>query len=284
MNEYLGKVCPYCKTPFRPDDEVVVCSQCEMPHHKDCWVENQGCTTFGCLGTIKAAEDGAPSVTATQMQYEESRPVGNSVFCTRCGARNSASDAFCFQCGNRLQTVQVQQPPAYAQVNNNTYQQPNNTYAAQQQNYNYQSNQSVSIDEDVQRLVGTNTEYYIPKFQKMKAQNKQTSWNWPAFLVTPYWMIYRKMYGFGAAVLAVDLFVSLVGSGFISLLAFCGYIALGILGNNLYMKHLEEKADRARAMSEPYKSQYITANSGVNTTATILTIIGRTLLVSILTA
>ena len=53
MNDYTGKICPYCKTAFKPDDEIVVCSECDMPHHKDCWIENQGCTTFGCLGTIK---------------------------------------------------------------------------------------------------------------------------------------------------------------------------------------------------------------------------------------
>ena len=41
MNDYTGKICPYCKTAFKPDDEIVVCSECDMPHHKDCWIENQ---------------------------------------------------------------------------------------------------------------------------------------------------------------------------------------------------------------------------------------------------
>ena len=47
MNDYTGKICPYCKTAFKPDDEIVVCSECDMPHLKDCWIQNQGCTTFG---------------------------------------------------------------------------------------------------------------------------------------------------------------------------------------------------------------------------------------------
>ena len=34
----------------------MVCSACEMPHHKDCWIENQGCTTFGCQGTIRGVD------------------------------------------------------------------------------------------------------------------------------------------------------------------------------------------------------------------------------------
>ena len=98
MSDYIGKICPYCKTGFTSEDEVVVCSQCEMPHHKECWIENQGCTTFGCMGTIKAADGSATSVTATQMNYDD----GGYVFCTQCGTRTSSSSAFCTNCGNRL--------------------------------------------------------------------------------------------------------------------------------------------------------------------------------------
>ena len=54
--DFIGKVCPYCKTEFKEGDDVVVCSVCEMPHHKECWIENKACTTFGCTGTIVGAE------------------------------------------------------------------------------------------------------------------------------------------------------------------------------------------------------------------------------------
>lgn len=49
---YIGKSCPYCKTPFQKEDVVVFCSVCEMPHHLSCWQANEGCTTFGCTGLI----------------------------------------------------------------------------------------------------------------------------------------------------------------------------------------------------------------------------------------
>ena len=51
--EYIGKTCPYCKTPLVEGDTVVFCSVCDMPHHLSCWQDNQGCTTFGCTGSIK---------------------------------------------------------------------------------------------------------------------------------------------------------------------------------------------------------------------------------------
>jgi hypothetical protein len=116
----------------------------------------------------------------------------------------------------------------------------------------------------------------------MKAEGKSASWNWSAFLVTPYWMMYRKMYGYAAAILVADIIISLIGSAFLSLLAIGGYITFGILGNSIYMKHLESKANQAKAMSEPYKSQFIASNGGVNMTVTVLAIIGRAILVGVL--
>lgn len=291
MNDYTGKICPFCKTEFKPNDEIVVCSECDMPHHKDCWVENQGCTTFGCLGTIKSVDNVATSVTSQRMDFEDSRSrsVENSVYCTRCGSQNAATSSFCSRCGNRLTTSEpTLQAPVYSQsnpANQNPYayvNQQNFTY--QQSNYSsgYSAYQSENIDSDIQQLIGVKAEYYIPKFQEMKAQNKQTSWNWPAFLVAPYWMIYRKMYGYGAGVLAISFVLSLIGSGFLSLLSLAGYIALGIYGNNIYMKFLEGKATQAKSMNEPFKSQFVIQNSGVNTTATVLTIIGYALLTIII--
>ena len=52
MDRVRDKVCPYCKTRINDIEDVVVCSKCNMLHHKSCWIENKGCTTFGCTGTI----------------------------------------------------------------------------------------------------------------------------------------------------------------------------------------------------------------------------------------
>ncbi len=49
---YVGKTCPYCKTPFKQEDVVVFCNTCSMPHHLACWQANEGCTTYGCSGLI----------------------------------------------------------------------------------------------------------------------------------------------------------------------------------------------------------------------------------------
>lgn len=288
MNDYTGKICPYCKTAFKPDDEIVVCSECDMPHHKDCWIENQGCTTFGCLGTIKAAGNDNSSVTTKEMNFEDiSQPARVTVYCTKCGAQNASTSLFCSKCGNRLSTPVVAHAPTFQQsdpANTNPY-----AYVSQQGAAYYQGSNNNSlgyntaeIDADIQMLIGVKSEYYIPKFQEMSAQNKKNTWNWPAFLIEPYWMLYRKMYAYGAAVLGISFVLFLLGTTIGSLLSLCGYIALGIFGNYIYMNFLEKKATQVKAMNEPYKTQFVMQNSGVNSTAAILTAIGYALLVIIL--
>jgi hypothetical protein len=48
-----------------------------------------------------------------------------------------------------------------------------------------------------------------------------------------------------------------------------------VLGNSIYMKYIENKANQAKAMGEPNKSYFITTNAGVNSTAAIIAVIGR---------
>jgi len=61
--EEVGKTCPYCRFPLKPDEQVVTCPACKLPHHADCWSENRGCTTYGCRGAAGAAPAGAPMPT-----------------------------------------------------------------------------------------------------------------------------------------------------------------------------------------------------------------------------
>lgn len=218
MNKYIGKICPFCKTEFKEGDDIVVCSTCDMPHHKDCWIENQGCTTFGCLGTIKSADEAVTSVTENEMSYDDIIPV-----------------------------------EIYFQE---------------------------ETDTDVYQLIGTNSEYYVPRFQEIKNQKRITSWNWVAFWVTPYWFIYRKMYAYGYGILGAELIINFIPG--LSSFSIGGNVALGIFANYIYMKHLENKAQVANSMSEPFKKQYVLKNSGTNILATILTIIGYEILVALL--
>lgn len=82
MEDYIGKICPFCKTEIKEGDAVKVCPSCGIPHHEACWEENKGCTTFGC----------------SEQHYEEQHTNPTDV-CVNCGAPLGDGQEFCPKCG-----------------------------------------------------------------------------------------------------------------------------------------------------------------------------------------
>lgn len=68
MEAFPDKICPYCKSKIDIADGFVICSECLMPHHKQCWIENNGCTTFGCDGTVDSPK---PVDDVINLDYED---------------------------------------------------------------------------------------------------------------------------------------------------------------------------------------------------------------------
>jgi len=58
VKSHIGKTCPYCQFPIKQDSEVVQCPSCKVPHHRECWQDNGGCTTFGCNETTSRLVEG----------------------------------------------------------------------------------------------------------------------------------------------------------------------------------------------------------------------------------
>ncbi len=119
------------------------------------------------------------------------------MFCKNCGKELDSTVAFCPNCGT----------PTEVKTGYDFY----NQY----------------IDDDVKKLIDKNEAYYLTKFTEMKQNGKKTSWNWPAFLVSPLWLIYRKMYLYGVICYIVsDLFNQISGA-----LGLALGIVVGIFGN-----------------------------------------------------
>jgi len=56
-NKYLGKACPYCRFPIKKETDNVLCSECLIAHHLECWHKNKGCTTYDCKGKLCSTID-----------------------------------------------------------------------------------------------------------------------------------------------------------------------------------------------------------------------------------
>lgn len=68
----VGKTCPYCQTPIKPGVEVVVCSACKIPHHRECWLHNSGCATFGCSSSAAVISTAsAPTAVSDPLPWDE---------------------------------------------------------------------------------------------------------------------------------------------------------------------------------------------------------------------
>ena len=265
MNNYVGKICPYCKGTFNADDDIVVCSDCEMPHHKDCWISNKGCTTFGCSGTIQGIDIEVDYEISSAPKYEQRNDVtyGNApvtpAFCSSCGSPLNAGSGFCGKCGA---------PVFMAQNNTNNYGQAINNFTAkissEFKSVLHEFATSDILDQEMPEYIGIKTEYYMSQFEQLKMNKKYNSWNWAAFLISPFWCMYRKMYLQGGVILGIALLLAIIGGPFSSIITWGMWAVVGIFANYFYMYDIEKRISKGKMLQGMAKNNYIQKYGNVN--------------------
>ena len=118
-------------------------------------------------------------------------------------------------------------------------------------------------DSTAVELIGKNTDYYVSCFQKLKWSGKRTSWNWPAFFAGPWWMVYRKLYGWAAGYVLLNLLLAPEGVGIIT------WVISGLFANYIYMQHIENLTAEAKRLYGEQRTQFIRKKGGVNVAAVI---------------
>lgn len=101
-----NKTCPYCQSKIKTGADFIVCSHCGTPHHKECWNENLGCTTYGCISNpltevrpdVISTDVGAltPSSIRETLRTNESRRL---IECPNCKSQIEQSSDYCSFCG-----------------------------------------------------------------------------------------------------------------------------------------------------------------------------------------
>lgn len=184
----------------------------------------------------------------------------NVKFCTDCGHKNNKINSFCINCGNEL----VQDKLEY--VNSN-----NTKVINKKVNTITTSKVDTSIDDldmdDVNRFIAKNAEYYNQKFDQINKTGNKITWNWAAFFLNLYWMLYRKMYIQGGILVLVSIVTTAISSAIPFLGIILGWglnIVVGMYANSIYMSHVSKKLGEIEAMGPEMKDTMIIKKGGTN--------------------
>ena len=204
---YEGYSCPVCKKPFDSSDDIVACPTCGAPHHRACWQQEGHCHFEADHGTDRQwARGKKPPQTASASQAE----AGDTRPCPHCGQPNPSFAEFCSRCGQSTGAEEWHTPQTPPVGTGRPYGEYSPFHVA------IDPMGGVSPEEEIEDIpaqelaafVGPNAAYYLPRFQKMAKNGSKCHWNWAAFLLTPYWLLYRKQYLSGILVLVVEIVLS----------------------------------------------------------------------------
>ena len=202
---YEGLSCPYCQTRFEETDDIVACPVCGAPHHRACWKEHGACAHTDTHNTDRQwTRDSATSEASADTDTKQ-HPCGN------CGTDNSPYAEFCSHCGRPLDAEAWHSEPQAPPFQGGS---PFGEYAPFRSQTSYHADFSPhdTIEgetmADLAAVVQTNTPYYLPKFRTLSQKNAKLSWNWAAFLIPSYWLLFRKQYLLGSLLLLIEITLS----------------------------------------------------------------------------
>ncbi len=265
------KFCPYCGKELSEYDKE------HWAEHKNIDFENIKqeleistsdelpilyCTYCGAKlkempGVKFCAHCGANDFESTLLEFEEYISVQNSIgYCPNCGVRlESPEQELCSKCAAAASSTANSQN-GQAPIQNSINTTPVNPTPI---NTNMPISSAV-----IKHYVVVNPDRYIKKFKDFEAGHK-ISFNFAALLVTPLWLIYRRLY----VHLLIFCVISAFTGGGLSLIL---YIFYGLLGD--YMYYSKFKKEYAKGPNEMMSKKY-----GVNNLAIALALIAIALMV-----
>jgi Tfp pilus assembly protein PilE len=190
------------------------------------------------------------------------------MFCPKCGNSNDDSAKFCSGCGNMLPQA-VKDAPPQTEVDG-----------------------SRNLDEFHKAIIGPkNQGYYLSHFSRFDSNGKiGASWHWPAFFVTFYWFLYRKMWlnaliyfllpylvmipiGIAAA-MAGKSADTIVGIGYLVYVA-AVFLLPPMYANALYYKHCKKIISETNASSNDVQRQLgeLSGKGGTSNVALIIVLV-----------
>jgi hypothetical protein len=154
------------------------------------------------------------------------------ISCPQCNTHNHYVAKKCRNCGTELNTAWGKENKLEKSVNPEESVSLGNQY-----NPGETSGGLILAErEELSLFAGKNAEYYLQHWDTMIRTGSLASWNWAAFLFSPLWLFYRKMYLSGIIYLGATV---LLKSYIIPI--FIISFGIGAAGNFIYMQHARGK-------------------------------------------
>lgn len=177
------------------------------------------------------------------------------MYCTKCGAANPDGAAFCSKCGAGLPSAGTALVGATFRAGAAHRTSPSAADAAPG---------AAAFDEEAWRAAigARNAAYYLPRLRAQHEAGRRALWHWPAFFISFYWLLYRKLWLAALAYLVLPYLLALVlaiglqtagaqhsAGGSVMWLLYLGAFFLGppLAANSLYYAHTKRLIDRHRA-------------------------------------
>ena len=212
---YEGFSCPVCGQVFQETDDIVACPQCGAPHHRACWQAVGHCALQEDHGTPQQwSRDTAKKVQSAPAEPTNTADDDGERYawtCPACGTHNLEYAEFCTKCGRQRASApewHSAEPAAQTPFNGYREYTPFPTAYPMADPYggvgrNEMLDEEVSATDAV-TFTAVNSHYYLPRFRNIARGNK-FSWNWAAFLMHPYWLLYRKSFIAGFILLGLSM-------------------------------------------------------------------------------
>ena len=204
--KWIGEVCDICGEKFTEKDEVAICPECGAPYHRACIAEKKECVHTDLHQAGKTWES----------KKNSDKPKEEGILCPRCHKMNTEDSHFCSGCGLPLAKGEPQEGPMpgmhmytmgspFGEAKPMSFE----TFLKNSQ-YGGMDPQEEVMEEvtvnEASAYVKKNPLYFLPRFKLLK--NRAMTLNFPAMLFGGLYYIYRKVYGAGFLLLAVQLLLT----------------------------------------------------------------------------
>ncbi|MDP9195868.1 MAG: hypothetical protein M3O22_03725 [Pseudomonadota bacterium] len=102
-------------------------------------------------------------------------------------------------------------------------------------------------EDDLRAFVGPRADLYLARWRMIALSGRSTGWNWPAALLTGFWLLYRRMYLWFLPYAMATLFFWFPGGISGVLWFFVTTVVFGLFGDWLYLQHARKKVRWASA-------------------------------------